>query len=148
MNINRVTIAGNITKPIELKALPSGNKVAAITLATNRVWKDKNGQKQEDTQFVDFVAFGNQAETLARYCVKGQSMYMEGRWSNRSWDKTDGTKGYKTEVVLEKFEFGAKPKGYENQSSDLESYGQPSAKPDLDTIEYPEEEINLEDIPF
>ena len=106
MNINRVTIAGNITKQIELKALPSGTKVANITLATNRTWKDQNGQKQEDTQFVDFVAFGKQAEVLAQYCVKGQNMLLEGRYTTRSWDKQDGSgKAYKTEVVLENFHF-------------------------------------------
>lgn len=112
MNINKVTIAGNITKPIELKSLPSGTKVAQITLATNRTWKDANGQKQEETQFTDFVSFGKQAEVLAQYCVKGQNMIFFGRLSTRSWDDKDtGQKRYKTEVVLEEFEFGQKPQG-------------------------------------
>jgi single-strand DNA-binding protein len=111
MNINKVTIAGNITKPIELKSLPSGVKVAQITLATNRTYKDKTDNKVEEVQFVDFVSFGKQAETLAEYCVKGQNMYFVGRLSNRSWDKLDGSKGYKTEIILEEFQFGQRPDG-------------------------------------
>lgn len=119
MNLNKVIVVGNITKTPELKTA-GDTKVLQITLATNRVYKDKQGEKQEDTQFIDFVAFGKQAETLAQYCVKGQNMLFEGRIQNRSWDKEDGTKGYKTDVVLENFQFGNKPAGSSSHSNDDE----------------------------
>lgn len=118
MNINRVTIAGNITKELSLKSTPSGTKVLQFTLATNRTWKDQNGQKQEEVQYVDFVSFGKQAETIAQYCVKGQNMFCEGRYTTRSWeDKDTGQKRYKTEVILEEFQFGSKPQGSSNNNS-------------------------------
>lgn len=118
MNYNKVMILGNITKAIELKSLPSGVKVAQITLATNRSYKDKNENKVEEVQYVDFVSFGKQAETLAQYCVKGQNMFMIGRWTTRSWeDKDTGEKRYKTEVILEEFQFGQRPKGSQDNGN-------------------------------
>lgn len=151
MNINQVTVAGNITKPIELKKLASGMSVAQITLATNRSWKDKDGSKKEDVQFVDFVAFGKTAETLAQYCLKGQNMLFQGRLSTRSWEKPDKTKGYKTEVILESFQFGQKPQG---ATTEVPQAKQSKAIDDFDNqdsgkgFEYPTEEINPDDIPF
>ena len=119
MNVNKVIIGGNITKPIELKSMPNGNSVAQITLATNRTWKDKDGNEQKETQYTDFVSFGKQAQTLEKYCVKGQSMLFFGRLITRSWDDKDtGQKRYKTEVILEEFQFGQKPKGGDNRSDE------------------------------
>lgn len=153
MYLNKVILMGNLTRDPELKALPSGIKVASISLATNRVWKDKDGVRQESTEYHNLVSFGRQAETLSQYCKKGSSIYIEGRMQTRSWDGQDGQKRYRTEVVIDSFQFGPKAGGAPSsgatpsRQSDAEA-PQASAKPDLDTIEYPEEEINLEDIPF
>ena len=108
MQLNKVTLIGNITKDIELKAIPSGMKVVSFGLATNRTWKDSNGQKQEQAEFHNIIAFGKQAEVIAQYCGKGDQLFIEGRIQTRSWDKEDGTKAYKTEIVLESFQFGQK----------------------------------------
>ncbi len=155
MYLNKVFLIGNLTRDPELKALPTGTKVASISMATNRTWKDAGGAKKEAVEYHNVVAFAKQAEVIAQYCKKGSSLYIEGRIQTRSWDATDGTKKYRTEIVLENFQFGPKGAGFGTGTgapmtgphSDAEA-PQAQAKPDLDTIEYPEEEINLEDIPF
>ncbi len=156
MYLNKVFLIGNLTRDPELKALPTGNKVASISMATNRVWKDQSGTRQENTEYHNVVAFGRSAENLAQYARKGSSLYVEGRIQTRSWDAADGQKKYRTEIVLESFQFGPKPGGaggayapqqHSGSVSDAEA-PQKGAQPDLDTVEYPDEEINLEDIPF
>lgn len=154
MYLNKTFLIGNLTRDPELKALPSGSKVASFSLATNRVWKDQSGKRQEATEYHNVVAFGRQAETIAQYCKKGSSLYIEGRLQTRSWEGQDGKKNYRTEIVLENFQFGPKAGGGVGDSaprstgvSDAEA-PQKDAAADLDTIEYPDEEINLEDIPF
>ncbi len=156
MYLNKAIILGNLTRDPELKSLPSGIKVATISMATNRSWKDAQGQKKENVEYHNVVAFAKQAEVIAQWCKKGSSLYVEGRIQTRSWDATDGTKKYRTEIVLETFQFGPKVGGAPatgnfNPSaprmSDAEA-PQGDSKADLDTIEYPDEEINLEDIPF
>lgn len=149
MYLNKVFLIGNLTRDPELKALPTGTKVASIGLATNRTWKDAQGMKKESVEYHNVVAFGRQAEVLTQYMKKGSSMYMEGRIQTRSWDAQDGTKKYRTEVILENFQFGPKTGGSSASPTPASSSEkQADAKPDLDTVEYPEEEINLEDIPF
>lgn len=158
MYINKVIIMGNLTRDPELKSLPSGIQVTSFSLATNRVWKDKNGAKQENTDYHNIVVFGRQAETSAQYLKKGASAYVEGRLQTRSWDGPDGKKNYRTEVLADTIQFGPRPTG---NTGDGEapgykaSNGAPaSAKPtgdakqEMDTISYPEEDINPEDIPF
>lgn len=138
MNINEVTLHGNLTRDPEMKALPSGMSVANFSLAINRTYNDRDGKRQEDVEYVNVIFFGKQAETIARYVVKGDAIYVKGRLQTRSWEK-DGQKQYKTEVVGERFQFGRGNKKKEQpQSAQSES-----AIPD-----YPEEEINPEDIPF
>ncbi len=154
MYLNKVFLIGNLTRDPEIKALPNGTKVVSLGLATNRTWKDQQGARQESTEYHNVVAFGRQAETLAQYCRKGSSLYLEGRIQTRSWDAQDGQKKYRTEVILESFQFGPKATGVgamntapAGRQSDAEA-PQKDAPADLDTVEYPDEEINLEDIPF
>ena len=152
MNLNRAQIFGNLTKDPELKSLPSGTKVVSFGVATNRTWKDKNGAKQEEVTFHNVVAFGKQAEVLAQYMKKGKSIFVEGRITNRSWDDKDGTKKYRSEITLENFQFGPSAPGaggYQaTDTSSKEASPSKSKAPEMDTIEYPTEEINPEDIPF
>jgi single-strand DNA-binding protein len=156
MYLNKVTILGNLTRDPELKSLPNGTKVASLSLATNRTWKDAQGMKRDSVEYHNVVAFAKPAELIAQYCKKGASLYVEGRIQTRSWDAADGTKKYRTEIVLETFQFGPKTGGMSSGSSSAPSRGpisdqeapQKDAPADLDTIEYPDEEINLEDIPF
>jgi len=160
MYLNKVFILGNLTRDPEKRSLPSGAAVASFALATTRVYKDKNGVKQEDTQFHNVVAFGPQAETIAQYMKKGSSILVEGRLQTRSWDAPDGTKKYRTEIIVDAFQFGPKRDPASGASGGYQastpSEGAPKISqapasnqpPELETIQYPTEEINVDDIPF
>ncbi|KKR64879.1 MAG: Single-stranded DNA-binding protein [Parcubacteria group bacterium GW2011_GWB1_40_5] len=92
MYLNKAIIIGNLTRDPEVKAIPSGIKVASFGVATNRVWKDKNGVKQENVDFHNVVVFGRQAEICGQYLKKGGSVLVEGRMQTRSWDDAAGVK--------------------------------------------------------
>ncbi len=150
MYINKVTLIGNLTRDVELKALPNGQSVANFGLATNRSWKDAQGAKQEAVEFHNVVAFGKQADVIKQYCQKGSQLLVEGRLQTQSWDK-DGVKHYKTEIVLEGFQFGNKSKEATGATETPKAKSLddiPTNKELEDKIEYPEEEINPDDIPF
>lgn len=145
MYLNKAMIYGNLTRDPELKALPSGMNVCSMSLATNRVYNDRDGKRQESTDYHNIVVFGKQAETSAKWLTKGSGVYVEGRLQTRSWDK-DGQKQYRTEIVADRVQFGPKGGGAPNSPSDsapAKDEGNAPAVPD-----YPEEEINPEDIPF
>lgn len=152
MYINKAIIYGNLTRDPELKSLPSGMQVCEFSVATNRVWKDKNGAKQESTDYHNIVVFGRQAELVKQYLSKGNGVFLEGRIQTRSWDAQDGTKRYRTEIVADRIQFGPKSGGASNYSSasktESSSDASASKKEDVPAIEYPEEVINSEDIPF
>ncbi len=166
MYLNKAFILGNLTRDPEKRALPSGATVTSFSIATTRVYKDRNGVKQEDTQYHNIVAFGPPAETIAQYMRKGSSILIEGRIQTRSWDAPDGTKKYRTEIVVDTFQFGPKRDmagsgGTNNASAESSSFSRktdpaiateaksPANQPaELETIQYPEEEINPDDIPF
>jgi single-strand DNA-binding protein len=150
MFLNKAILIGNLTRDPEIKSLPSGVRVASFSVATNRVWKDKNGVKQENVDFHNIVVFGRQAEVVGQYMKKGNSILVEGRMQTRSWDDASGVKKYRTEVIADRIQFGPKSGG----STGGGGYSAPASAPAeddkkaMDTIEYPEEEINPEDIPF
>ncbi len=149
MYINKAIIFGNLTRDPENRALPSGIQVTSFSVATNRVWKDKNGARQESVDYHNVVVFGRQAEIVSQYLRKGSSVYVEGRMQTRSWDAQDGSKKYRTEVVAEKVQFGPRRDGATPPSAKKEgTSSSPDNANNLDTIEYPEEEINPDDIPF
>ncbi|MBI2108900.1 MAG: single-stranded DNA-binding protein [Parcubacteria group bacterium] len=147
MYLNKAFIYGNLTKDPELKSLPSGTPVTNFAIATNRVWKDKEGKTQEGVDFHNVVVFGRQAETVSQYLRKGSSALIEGRIQTRSWDGPDGVKKYRTEIVADRVQFG--PRGGGGGALAKKDSGENAGKKEeLDTIEYPEEDINPEDIPF
>ena len=109
MYLNKVYLYGNLTRDPEMKSLPSGSKVTQFSLATNRVYKDQSGARQEQTEYHNIVVFGRQAETSAQYLKKGQGVLIEGRIQTRSWDdKTTGEKKYRTEIIADAVQFGPK----------------------------------------
>ncbi len=146
MYLNKVLLYGNLTRDPELRSLPSGVQVCSFSLATNRVYKDRDGNRQEATDFHNIVAFGRSAELISQYMKKGRALFVEGRIQTRNWEK-DGQKQYRTEVVVDNFQFGAGggagPSGA-RESGPAESTAAPAGAP----VEYPEEEINPDDIPF
>jgi len=151
MYLNKAIIIGNLTRDPEQKALPSGITVTSFSLATNRVYKDKDGNKQEQADYHNVVVFGRQAETAGQYLKKGQSALIEGRMQTRSWEQ-DGVKKYRTEVIADRVQFGPKTGGAtgsapSSSQTDAETpQGSPSdSGPQID---YPTDEINPDDIPF
>lgn len=146
MNLNSVILVGRLVRAPELKTIPSGQSVCNFSIATSRSWKDAAGTKQDKVEFHNCVAWGKTAELIAQYFVKGQLMGVHGRLENRTWEKQDGSKGYATDVVIEKFEFGAKPAGNaapQNEGAEYPPRASQTSEP------YPgEPEIKMEDIPF
>ena len=153
MNLNKALIIGNLTRDPELRTLPSGIAVASFGVATNRVWKNREGQRQEDVQFHNIVVFGRQAETTSQYLSKGSLVLIEGRIQTRSWDSPNGTKNYRTEIVAERVQFGPRSFGKTGGSS----LGDKAPAPAGDSKPAPQEnipeididgEISPEDLPF
>ena len=144
MYLNKALIYGNLTRDPELRSLPSGVQVCSFSLATNRRYKDRDGNWQEATDFHNIVVFGRQAETSAQYLKKGSGTFVEGRIQTRSWEK-DGQKQYRTEIVADRVQFGPRsggaPTGADTDSQDT---GNTAGE----APEYPEEDINPDDIPF
>lgn len=136
MYLNNAMVYGNLTRDPELKVLPSGMHIASLSIATNRTYTDRDGKRQEETEYHNVVVFGKTADNVAKYLTKGSPLFTEGRLQTRSWDK-DGVKQYRTEIVADRVQFGPKASGVPSMSS---------AMPQVP--DYPEEEINPEDIPF
>ena len=145
MYLNKAMVFGNLTRDPELKSLPSGTQVCSFSIATNRVYKDRDGNRAEQTDYHNIVVFGRQAETSAQYLKKGSSAYVEGRLQTRSWEQ-DGNKQYRTEIVADRVQFGPRTGGAAPAG---DATAQSKDAPDTGNApDYPEEEINPEDIPF
>ena len=103
--INKVILLGNLGKDPEVRNLPSGQPVANFTIATNRQYKDRDGNRQKETEWHNIVVFGRQAEIASQYLHRGKQIYLEGRIRTRSWDDREtGQKRYMTEIVCENFQ--------------------------------------------
>ncbi|MDP2629450.1 MAG: single-stranded DNA-binding protein [Candidatus Harrisonbacteria bacterium] len=153
MNLNKVLLIGRLTADPQLRSTKSGSSVAVFSLATNRVWTDKQGQKQDETEFHNIVVWGKQAETAAKYLLKGQLAMIEGRLQTRQYEDQQGNKRRTTEVVAERVQFGPKAGsggGSFNQSASSKSAPEPSQESkeeDIPTIDL-DDEIKPEDLPF
>jgi single-strand DNA-binding protein len=165
MYLNKAFIIGNLTRDPEIKALPSGNKVCTFGIATNRTYKDKDGNRQDTAEFHNIVVFGRVAELVAQFLKKGSQALVEGRLQTRSWDdKQTGTKKYRTEIVADTVQFGNRSSGAGGAgkgpeavsggaapgeaSGDASPSDGQSGKDSGEKIDYPQEEINPDDIPF
>lgn len=146
MYINKAILFGNLTRDPELRALPSGMNVCNFSIATNRVYKDKDGKKQEQTDFHNVVVFGRQADTVNQYLKKGSSAYIEGRMQTRSWEQ-NGEKKYRTEVVADSVQFGPRSSGGGAGRRDQDE-AQDAPQSSGAGIDYPKDDINPDDIPF
>lgn len=146
MYLNKAMIFGNLTRDPELKSLPSGMQVCSFSLATNRVYNDRDGKRQEATDYHNIAVFGKQAENCGKYLTKGSSAYVEGRLQTRSWD-ADGVKHYRTEVIADRVQFGPRGGSGGGEGRSAAPMNEDSKAPAA-PLDYPEEEINPEDIPF
>ena len=108
MNLNKVFILGNLTADPIVRSLPSGQSVANFGVATNRIFYDKNGQKQQQTEFHNVVAFGKIAEIAQQYLKKGSLVLIEGRLQTRNWEDSAGNKRTRTEIITERLQLGPK----------------------------------------
>ena len=98
--LNKVMLIGNLGRDPEVRSTTSGQQVANFTLATNRRWTDKGGQRQEQTEWHQIVCWGKTAEIAAQYLTKGKQIFVEGRIQTRSWeDRQSGEKKYRTEII-------------------------------------------------
>lgn len=99
-SLNKVMLIGNLTRDPELRYTPQGTAVCTFGLATNRTWTTESGEKKEDAEFHNIVAWNKLAEICSQLLKKGRKVFLEGRLSTRSWQGTDGTQKQRTEVVI------------------------------------------------
>jgi single-strand DNA-binding protein len=154
MNVNKVMLVGRLTRDVEIRNTASGQSVASISMATNRFWKDKSGQRQEQTEFHNVVLWGRLAEIAGQYLTKGQEAYIEGRLQTRKYTAKDGTERRTTEIVAENMQLGSRPQGSSGASS---NYSPAERTPQKETpaeviptinLDEEENEVKIEDVPF
>lgn len=114
--INKVIIVGRLGADVESKALDSGKTVANMSVATSETWKDKDGEKQEKTEWHRINIWGAQAENCARFLKKGSQVYVEGKIQTRKWQDNDGNDRYSTEIVASTVQFLDSKKSEEKTS--------------------------------
>lgn len=100
-DLNKAMIIGNLTRDPELKTIPSGQQVASFGVATNRQWKNQQGEKQEAAEFHNVVVWGKLAEICSQYLAKGRRAYFEGRLQTDQWEAQDGSKRSRTQIVAD-----------------------------------------------
>ena len=116
-SVNKVILVGNLGADPEMRYLPSGEAVANIRIATTDTWKDKDGNKQEATEWHRVSFFGRQAEVCGQYLKKGSQVYIEGRIRTRKWQDKEGQERYTTEIEANEMQMlGGKPAGDSAQS--------------------------------
>jgi single-strand DNA-binding protein len=102
--VNKVILVGNLGRDPEMRSLPSGQPVANFSVATSRRYKDRDGNRKDETEWHNVVCFGKQAEIAGQYLVKGKMVFIEGRIQTRSWEDKEGKKQYRTEIICENFQ--------------------------------------------
>ena len=157
MDLNKAMIIGRLTRDPEMKNTPTGTTVTSFSLATNFVWNDKDGQRQEKVEFHNIVAWRRLAEICGQYLRKGGKVYIEGRLQTRDWVGQDGVKRYRTEVIadnmimLDRAGSNSAPTSSETPPAPRET-AEPVIDENVPTSggeENPQEdEIKVENIPF
>ena len=157
MDLNKVMLIGRLTRDPETKTTPQGVTLTTFGLATNRMWKDDQGNQRDMTEYHNVVAWRRLGEICAQYLSKGRQVYIEGHLQTRSWDGQDGKKNYRTEVVADNMiMLGSKQEGGTRQaassSAPMNQSAAPAAprEPAMAAAGGPaaDEEIRIEDIPF
>lgn len=165
-SLNRVQLIGNLTRDPELRYTPTGAAVCSFGIATNRTWKTETGEKHEESEFHNIVAWNKLAELCSQFLVKGRKVYVEGRLSTRSWQAQDGSQKSRTEVVIDdmilldsagnavsakKAESAPLPEeDMPEMAEEPKSSGQPAKKKvePKKQVEEVEDEVMPDDIPF
>lgn len=152
-SFNKVILMGNLTRDPELRVTANGNSICKLGLATSRVYSTKDGERREETTFVDIDAFGKQAEVISKYMRKGRPIMVEGRLKLDQWESNDGQKRSKLSVVLENFQFLG---GRDDNEGGNSGGGYEKSSPPVRESKAPTEETNFsndndtldEDVPF
>jgi len=160
MYLNKAIVCGNLTRDPEVKVLPSETRVCSFSIATNSSYTTKGGERVDKVEYHNVIVFGKTAENCGKFLKKGQSVLVEGSLSTRSWDKPDGTKSYRTEIIAQTVQFGSRKNSQESdtaketentiditesQETPLETQNKSKL---VEPIPYPTEDINPDDIPF
>lgn len=148
---NKVILMGNLTRDVEMRTTASGQNVASFSLAVSRSWRGQDGQQQEQTSFINCVAWGKAGEIIAQYTSKGSSLLVSGRLDQRSYEDKDGNKRQAVEVVVEDFNFtgGGRGDGGGNSSYNNSAPSNNSSKSNDVVIEdIDDKPIDLSEIPF
>jgi len=150
-SLNKVMLIGNLTRDPEMRYTPQGTAVCSFGVATNRSWTTDSGEKKEDADFHNIVAWNKLAEICSQLLKKGRKVYVEGRLSTQSWQGTDGVKKQKTEVIInDMIILDRKEDGVVDTSSSEINVPEPvgESQAPVTTADEPKEEVGGEDIPF
>jgi single-strand DNA-binding protein len=153
-SVNKVILVGNVGRDPEIRYMPSGDAMANLSLATTDTWKDKNGEKQEKTEWHRVVIFGKTAEVAGQYVKKGSQIYIEGRLQTRKWTDKEGQEKYSTEIVADRMQMlgsrgggdapmdreSAPSAAFESRVAPSGGNPKPAPKPGIDDMD--------DDIPF
>tara|TARA_B100000749_G_scaffold280898_1_gene280882 strand:+ start:81174 stop:81617 length:444 start_codon:yes stop_codon:yes gene_type:complete len=144
--VNKAIIIGRLGADPEVRQISSGNTVATLSVATSETWNDKNGQRQERTEWHRVVVWGKTAEICGKYLSKGRQVYLEGRLQTRSWEDQQGQKRYTTEIVATTVQF----LGGNNANSGAGNYNSDSSSNNVEFQDFgPEPSFDAdEEIPF
>lgn len=153
---SKAIVAGNVTRDPEMRATPSGAQACNFTIAVNRVFRGADGNQQEQTSFIDCVAWGKSGETIAQYVKKGSALIVSGRIEQRSWeDKTSGQRRSRVEIIVDDFSFVGGGDGGSSRGSGASAPRAAKASASVDASDevvpddMPDDDaINLDDIPF
>ena len=145
MNLNKAMIIGNVVRDPEMRTTSGGQNVTSFSVATNMVWKDTQGEKQEKPEFHNVVAWRRLAEIVGEYLKKGSKVYIEGRLQTRNWDDPSGVKKYRTEIIVDNMIMLDNKGSNDGQQYTKDNYSQVKEEA---VKEVEVEEVNVEDIPF
>lgn len=147
MNFNRVILLGRLTRDPELRTTPNGQTVCSFGIATNRVFTDSQGQKQERVEYHNIVAWARLGEICGKYLTRGQLILIEGRMETRSWNTPEGDKKQKTEIIAENMQMGPRA-GQGASAAGTESKYTADSSNQSEKKQNDTGEINVEEIPF
>lgn len=148
MDLNKVMIIGRLTRDPEIRTTPNGSNVASFSVATGFTWTDQQGQKKEQTEFHNVVAWRKLADIIGQYLKKGSQIYLEGRLSTRSWEGTDGKKNYRTEIVVDNMIMLGRPGNNPSTPSASPTSASAEAEQPAPKNDVPDIQIDSDDIPF
>lgn len=143
MNLNKAILIGRLVSDPELRSTPSGQQVCSFRMATNRIWRNKEGQKQESAEYHNVVLWRRLAEIASQFLTKGGLVLIEGRIQTRNWQDASGNQRFRTEIVGERMQLGPRAAGKLVPEEKKEP-----PQEEIPIIEEKEEEIDIKDIPL